>query len=287
MTGAIDKAVAASIDWATVELPDAWPDRLDWKNPAVVWRFWRRVMGGQRAPVVVPDGLPGADAIPRYVLQEFHNLPNGNYSKSISRGYAWGFDLAMLGTMRAGRRMVAQRLQGTGRVLDLGCGAGHLAAALRAAGVPEVWGLDPSPYLLQYAAQRYPDICWRQGVGEKTGLPASYFDAVSICFVLHEIPPRYLLQVLAELRRILRPGGRLVILEPSPVQMRDPAWQLWRRFGWRGVYFRWLANHAYEPFVTAWHAQDLPAVLAEQGFVISGDEVGCPFRPGSLLRCVC
>lgn len=278
MTVAMDQAVAAAIDWATVELPDAWPDRLDWKSPAVVWGFWRRVAAQQRSPVELPEGLPGAAHIPRYVLQEFHNLPNGNYSRSVSRGYARGFDVAMLGTMQVGRQMVVQRLRDAGRVLDLGCGAGHLAGALRAAGVPEVWGLDPSPYLLQYAARCYPGIRWWQGVGEKTGLPAASFDAVAVSFVFHEIPPRYLLQVLAELRRILRPGGRLVILEPSPLQMQEPAWSLWRRFGGRGLYFRWLATRVHEPFVAAWHAQDLPAVLAEQDFALVSDEAGCPFR---------
>lgn len=266
------------VDWATVTLPDAWPDALNWKNPAVVLAFWRGVFKRRRARVVLPEGLPGAERIPRYVLQEFHNLPNGNYSRNVSRGYSYGFDVVMLNSMKAGRSQLAEALRGSARVLDLGCGAGHTAAAVKAADVGEVWGLDPSPYLLQHAARRYSGIRWQHGVGEDTGLSPNYFDAISVCFVFHEIPPRYLKQVLAELQRILKPGGRLALLEPSPVQMRETPLALWRRFGWRGLYFRWLANHAFEPFVAAWHAQDLPALLGEHGFKLVRDESGCPFR---------
>lgn len=271
-------AGAVSIDWASIELPDAWPDRLDWSRLATAWGLWRHALSGQRQGVELAPGLPGAERIPKYVLQEFHNLPNGNYSKRLSRGYVQGFDAVMLGTLRAGRARLAQALCGAERALDLGCGAGHTAASLRAAGLPEVWGLDPSPYLLQEAARRYPGIRWCQGVVEDSHLPDQYFDAVSVCFVFHEIPPRYLRQALAELRRITRPGARLALLEPSALQMQATAWQLWRRFGWRGLYFKWLAARAYEPFVAAWHAQDVATLLAEQGFTVLADEAGCPFR---------
>jgi hypothetical protein len=47
---------------------------------------------------------------------------------------------------------------------------------------------------------------------------------------------------------------------------------------WRGLYFKWLANHVYEPFVEAWHKQDLHALLAEYGFKLETDEHGCPLR---------
>jgi ubiquinone/menaquinone biosynthesis C-methylase UbiE len=81
------------------------------------------------------------------VLQEFHNVPNGNYSNALSRGYARGFDIAMLGTMRDTRRRMAEALASCDAVLDVGCGGGASSEALVAAGVREVWGLDPSLWL--------------------------------------------------------------------------------------------------------------------------------------------
>lgn len=270
----------STIDWAAVELPDAWPDRLDWSRPGTPWRLVRHVLGRARGRVELPPGLPGAERISRYVLQEFHNLPNGNYSKHISAGYARWFDRVMLGSMARGRARVAGVLAAAGarRVIDLGCGAGHMAGALKAAGIPAVIGLDPSPYLLQCAARTYPGIDWRQGMAEHTGLADASVDGAAVCFLLHEVPPRYLVQVLAELQRIVRPGGRLVMLEPSPVQWQQSAWQVWRAHGLVGLYYKLLALRVFEPFVDAWHRQPFPALLAQHGFRVEHDERGCPFR---------
>jgi ubiquinone/menaquinone biosynthesis C-methylase UbiE len=275
----------STIDWARIELPDAWPDQLDWRHPATALRLaGRAFFARRRERVRLPEGLPGAERLPKYLLQEFHNLPNGNYSKQIGSGYARWFDRVMLGTMAAGRAQLAGDLRGSGSVVDLGCGGGHMAGALKAAGIPRVWGLDPSPYLLQFAARTYPGVTWVQGTAEATGLPDAAFDGASLCFVLHEIPPLYLARVLAELRRIMKPGGRLAVLEPSPLQWTGSAWRLWRRFGWRGLYFKGLAWHAYEPFVAAWHRQDFAALLADNGFRVETDDSGCPFRHVVAVR---
>ncbi len=268
----------AAVDWARVELPEAWADRLQFSRPRDLRRLWQCLSGSLREPVQLPPGMPGAERIPAYVLQEFHNLPNGNYSRRFSRGYAKGFDLSMLGTLRQGRPRIAAALAGAQRALDLGSGAGHLAMAMQAAGIPEVWGLEPSPYLLQQAAQAAPQIRWEQGVGEDSGLPSVYFDAVGVCFVFHEVPPRYLRRILAELARITRPGARLAVLEPSPRQWTQGYRQMARQHGWRGLYFRALARHLHEPFLDAWHKQDFAGMLAEHGFRLLEDDIGCPFR---------
>lgn len=269
---------ATVIDWANVELPEAWADHLRFSNWKDLRRLWRSIAGRERQPVALPSALPGAERIPAYVLQEFHNLPNGNYSRRFSRGYAKGFDLSMLGTLRQGRPRIAQALAGARCGLDLGSGAGHLAMAMRDAGMDEVWGLEPSPYLLQQAAQAAPQIRWQQGVGEDSGLPSNHFDAVGVCFVFHEVPPRYIQRILAELARITRPGARLAVLEPLPEQWKRGFTQLFRRYGWRGVYFRALARHVHEPFLDAWHKQDFGAMLAEHGFRLIEDDIHCPFR---------
>lgn len=276
----IDLSVTACepIDWAQIQLPPAWPDQLPMQRPSSLWRLWRIFSGQLREPVKLPAQLPGAERIPKYVLQPFHNLPNGNYSRHFSRGYATGFDRAMLGHMGQGRARLANALSGAQCALDLGCGAGHLAGAMQQAGIAEVWGLEPSPYLLQQAAQRYPGVHLVQGVGEQSGLATGQFDAVGICFVLHEVPPLYLKRILAELRRITVPGARLAVLEPSPKQWFEGVWPMWRAYGWRGVYFRLLARRVHEPFAQAWHQQDFQALLAEYGFELIEQDCGCPFR---------
>src|SRR5690606_15768065 len=113
--------------------------------PRQLWRFLRCIVG-ERQRVQLPESMPGGDVLPKYLLQEFHNLPNGNYSKKVTRGYIVGFDRAMLGLMRGARIRIADMLNGCRSVLDVGSAGGRTAAAIKKAGVAEVWGIDPSPY---------------------------------------------------------------------------------------------------------------------------------------------
>ncbi len=269
---------AAAIDWANAELPKTWPDAAPWWRPAMLRQVLPRLLGRRRGKVRLPEPMPGLQLIPKYLLQEFHNLPNGNYSDRATSGYLHGFDRVMLGSMRQGRRRVAQSLRGAVRALDVGSGGGHLAVEMRQVGIDDVWALEPSPYLLRHAARRHAGIRWWQALAEDTRLPDAHFDAVGVSFVLHEIPPHYLRRFCAELRRITRPGARLAILEPSPLQWFNGAAWMWRYHGWRGLYFRWLAGFVHEPFLGAWHTLDFPALLREHGFETVLDESGCPTR---------
>ena len=265
-------------DWATLTLPDAWPDGFDLRKPRDLITFLSQVFRRARSRVHIPDDMPGAHLIPKYVLQEFHNLPNGNYSKRITRGYITGFDRVMLGALGRVREDVAARMQHMESVVDIGCGGGHMAGALKRAGIPDVWGVDPSPYLLQHAARDYPDINFVQGIAECTGFPDQRFDGVAVCFLLHELPPRYLAEALSEFGRILKPGGLLAISEPSPVQLEKSWVSLWREWGWSGLYYRALAHLVFEPFVDAWHKQDVAALFANAGFELLSDSDAVPIR---------
>jgi ubiquinone/menaquinone biosynthesis C-methylase UbiE len=265
-------------DWQTVILPDAWPDRLDFRRPTDLWRVLTQPLRRHRPPVDVPAKMPGADMIPRYVLQEFHNLPNGNYSKRLTRGYITGFERVMLGTMGSARREVAAKLSGMNSVLDVGCAGGKMAHALREAGVEDVWGLDPSPYLLQHGANDFPQVKFVQGVAEQTTFADARFDGVTACFLMHELPPRYIDHALEEFSRIVKPGGRLAFIEPSRVQRTLSLPALLFKYGVRGLYFGLLARLLHEPFLNAWHKQDIGQKLAEFGFQLVEDRDELPVR---------
>ncbi len=264
-------------DWANIDLPDAWPDQItsNWRRIAtVISNMVRKKI--QR--VQLPDAMPGRERLPKYILQEFHHLPNGNYSKTITRGYANSFNKAMLGSMTTARTEIAQRLASSKRVLDIGCGAGHLTGALQSVGIPEICALEPSPYLLQHAARDFPGAHFVQGVIENSGLPDNSFDAAAACFVFHEIPPPQANAALHELRRLLVPGAKLILVEPSPSQIKLSYAQAWRRYGWRGVYFRAMALRTHEPFVRAWHKTDLTNWFATNGFTLIDDVDHMPWR---------
>lgn len=276
-------------DWSAITLPDTWPDSLNLRRPRDLWRLICHALVDKK-PVQLPDDMPGADNIPKYILQEFHNLPNGNYSRRFTRGYITGFNHVMLGELNKSHSQIARQLAGNpaiknGSVLDVGCGGGGLAGALQKAEIRDVWGLDASPYLLKHAAHDWPGIHFLQGVAENTGFADARFDAITACFLLHEIPPRYIAQCLGEWARILKPGGLLAFCEPSPVQLQQNFMALWRNYGWRGIYFHALARFIHEPFLAAWHKQDIPALLQQHGFELVQHELGMPMRHVLARKC--
>lgn len=262
--------------WKDLDLPDTWLDRLNLRSPTDLWYLLRRWLGPRRA-VQLPEQTPGRSWLPKYLLQEFHNLPNGNYSKQFTHGYIVGFDRAMLGTMRRSRRHVAEYLRHCNAVLDVGTAGGAMAAALHDIGVADVWGLDPSPYLLQHAARAHRSVSFVQGLAERTEFPDGRFDGISACFVLHEIPPRFIESSLREFNRILHPGGLLAICEPSVLQWQRSSWQSLRH-GLTAAYFYFLARLVREPFIEAWHRCDFIGMLKENGFELVADEHAMPVR---------
>ena len=105
-----------------------------------------------------------------------------------------------------------------GRALDVACGSGKLTAELRRlAPAGLVIGMDFSARMLQVAARREPGPRYVRGDGLRLPFADGVFDAVTVAFGLRNFadPGRG----LAEMRRVLRPGGRAVVLEfvrPAP-----------------------------------------------------------------------
>ena len=105
--------------------------------------------------------------------------------------------------------------------LDYGCGAGTLMRLMRAAGIPAAMtGTDISSGMLRETARSWPagtplpDL--RAQTGPATGLPDAAFDLAAISAVLHHVPLDTRAAVYAELRRVLKPDGRLVVFEHNP-----------------------------------------------------------------------
>jgi 2-polyprenyl-3-methyl-5-hydroxy-6-metoxy-1,4-benzoquinol methylase len=109
-----------------------------------------------------------------------------------------------------GDRMDGVRIKPGGRFLDIGCGRGLLVAAMARVGM-EAEGLEPSKYAAARAREAGLNI--RCALLHEVGYPPGRFDAISMYHVLeHTDDP---LQVLRECRRILKPGGELVVGVPN------------------------------------------------------------------------
>ena len=123
------------------------------------------------------------------------------------------------------RRTVEAVVQPGFRVLDACCGTGDLAiAAEREGGI--VTGLDFSPGMLARARAKSRTIDWVQGDVLSLPYEDGSFDAVTVGFGVRNVAD--LRAGLIELRRVLRPGGRIAILEiTQPRGALKPFFTLW------------------------------------------------------------
>lgn len=105
------------------------------------------------------------------------------------------------------------------RVIDVGCGTGRatMLAASRVSPGGAVVGIDASAEMIEAARkkaeQARQDVEFRQAVMEALPFPDSSFDVVLSCQALHHVPRDAKHQALSEMRRVLKPGGRLLLLD--------------------------------------------------------------------------
>lgn len=128
----------------------------------------------------------------------------------------------VFGTHRYRERLLDAAALGAGdRVLDLGCGTGALTlqAKARAPGA-QVTGLDPDAKALARArakaARAGADLTWQQGFGDALPFEAASFDRVISSLVFHHLTHEGRRATLAEIARVLAPGGTLHVLDFGP-----------------------------------------------------------------------
>ena len=108
------------------------------------------------------------------------------------------------------------------RLLDYGCGAGDLMRVLAGLGATaEFTGCDVSQGMLDQAAHRWPVSLGAVPAlalqdGARTPFADGQFDIATISAVLHHVPVAERPSVYAELARVLKPGGRLYVVEHNP-----------------------------------------------------------------------
>ncbi|MET0261876.1 MAG: bifunctional demethylmenaquinone methyltransferase/2-methoxy-6-polyprenyl-1,4-benzoquinol methylase UbiE [Rariglobus sp.] len=119
------------------------------------------------------------------------------------------------------RLTAAVKRQNPSDVLDLATGSGDVAFTLSKHLPPEtaITGMDFCQPMLdeavikQQSSGRFPNVTFRQGDGMALPLADATFDVVTVSFGLRNMADRHL--ALSEMRRVLRPGGKLFVLEFS------------------------------------------------------------------------
>lgn len=194
---------------------------------------------------------------PAYYRQPFHSVPGGYLSEAAAVGdrgameaiYEEWHPLKSLGL----REELAALIPADAKtVVDLGGGTGDMGAAIaRRLPDAQVRSIDASPFMLiagRVQNEGIPNLALEQGFAESTGIEDGSLDAAVITLVFHECPDVIKGKVLAEVLRMLRPGGTLVLSDTPNDDLHD----------FRGF---------YEPYKEEWLTFDPDAVLTTAGFV--------------------
>jgi len=147
----------------------------------------------------------------------------GGVFTSVAKSYDVMNDLMSLGLHRAWKAFAVSvaRPRAGERVLDVAAGSGDLAAALSRKTQPggEVWITDINHRMLERGRDRLLDEGMAapavQCDAERLPFPSGYFDCVTVGFGLRNMTRKE--AALAEMARVLKPGGRLLVLEFSRV----------------------------------------------------------------------
>lgn len=175
------------------------------------------------------------------------------YNEQLARETERGYLMPEIVNQRV-RTMARLQLQAGERVLDLGCGMGLLTHDLAlAVGEPgRVTAIDISQPMIQLAQNRcehLPQVELRVGSVEQLPDSDSSYDAITCTQLLLYIPD--VAQVLGEMYRVLRPGGRVAIIETD----------------WRGVLFNTMDEDFTRQLFEQWEAS-----------------IPSPFLPGRLRQ---
>ena len=223
------------------------------------------------------DAAPGR--YPQYYARNFHYQTEGYLGHTSAALYDLQVELLFGGTADAMRRrviphvvrMARARNASAGsplRLLDVGCGTGHLLRMIGAALPTEakLFGIDLSPHYIARARDMLPrdlDVSLICDNAEKLPFVDGSFDAVTSIYLLHEVPPEVRARILSEMARVARPGG--LVVAADSVQLVD-APELTREI---------LAfpNRFHEPFYTSYVKDDLAARVAGTGLRVTATQL--------------
>lgn len=210
---------------------------------------------------------------PDYYLQNFHFQSGGWMTEESAQRYDTQVEVLFKGTANAMRRQAlpalheifAGRDQRTLRLVDIGCGTGRFLDFVKQAWprLPAL-GIDMSEAYLRQARRHLRRWSWLRlavGKAEALPLPDNSVEAVTSIFTFHELPPQIRRAVMAEAARVLKPGGRFVVVD-SLQRGDEPDYD--------GLLELFPQNY-HEPYYASYLAEDFAAIAKPRGLIHARD----------------
>lgn len=232
-----------------------------------VRRAFRRAKRGQYRDL--PPHLDLSE-YPAYFRRNFHWQTDGYLSRRSADLYDVQVEFLFLGCAHVMRRQIlpamvrhARQTSERLRILDVGCGTGRtLRQVARALPGHKYYGVDLSPFYVEAARKNLEtirDVTLAAENAESLPFRDGYFDIVSSVYLFHELPRNTRRRVFAEMHRVLKPGG-LIVVEDS-AQLSDAA----------DIAY-WLENFSaemHEPYYRDYLRDDLATLFESSGFRVN------------------
>ncbi|MCB0060215.1 MAG: class I SAM-dependent methyltransferase [Hyphomicrobiaceae bacterium] len=210
-----------------------------------------------------------ADHVPDYFAQDFHFQKGGYLADESARLYDVQVETLFMGSAaamrRAALRPIAEHVAGRDQrhlaLLDVACGTGRLLREIRSQyPAMKLSGLDLSAAYLREAERHLHGLRRVELIAanaEAMPLPEASQDIVVSVFLFHELPGDVRRRVAGEMARVMKPGGRLIVIDS--LQMGD-------RPSWDGM-LEAFPQRFHEPYYPHYATDDLTTLFSGAGLV--------------------
>jgi ubiquinone/menaquinone biosynthesis C-methylase UbiE len=218
---------------------------------------------------------PNSNRYPEYYRQNFHYQSDGWFSDESERLYDTQVEALFTGTAAAMRRAalaeIAREMKGRDQrgvtLLDMACGNGRfLVDVMRVFPRLQAGGLDLSPNYAEAARRNvsgWPQVGIVEEAAEAMPFADASQDIVVSIFLFHELPPEVRPRVLAEVSRVLKPGG-LFVLNDS-VQFGD--------YPEMDGLLEYFPHGFHEPYYDGYLSWDLAGDAAGAGLTLEREQL--------------